>query len=408
MGNKKTRKGRQESPDVVVAEVQEKKKESKPVVQSRRSDVDQIRLKMLKQFGENAVISGEDMEKANFGRISTGSLTLDLALGGGIPVGRIIQLAGHKSSSKSSLASHIVRNAQQHTIEWTHTRRKEERGREVVSEEPRKIEGLIVAYSDVEGTQTQEWLEQIGVDVPNLIYTAPSSLEEGLEMLHQMQEDGVNLIILDSIDALEPMKRHDTPIGETVQMGIKPIVMGEFLRKFNATNNLLVRQGKLPCTLIMLNQLREKIGAYGNPEYAPGGKAIDFYISLDVRLRRGDWIALGTGDNKEFIGQVVKFKVEKNKTYKQQQTGEFDFYFADGGTAPAGHVDTFKEIVIEGIAYGIIEKAGSWLKYKGENLAQGADNTVALLRDNPQIFNQIKQELFSLVLADVDHKTGGE
>ena len=142
-------------------------------------------------------------------------------------------------------------------------------------------------------------------------------------------------------------------------------------------------------------------------EYTPGGRAIEFYVSVDLRLRKGDWIVEGKGDNKSIVGQVVKFKTHKNKTYKQQQSGEFDFYFDEAEGHNIGEIDNFKEIVIEGIAWGVIERAGAWFKYKGENLAQGADNTVAHLRANLDKFEEVKRELFNLVAMDVNHITEG-
>ena len=366
-------------------------------------DIDKIRVNLLKKFGSNAIITGADHEKAKYGRIPTGSIDLDLKLGGGIPIGRMIQISGAKSTIKSTLCDHIVKNAQELEVEWIWTERKEEKGREVVEEHTRKVEGLICAYLDVEGTKTVDWTrDKIGVNTDEWLYAQPSGLEEALEMAHQMQKDGVHLIVIDSIDALEPIKDYESEIGESVQMGLKPKMIGEYCRKFTATNNLLVRQGELPCTVIFINQLREKIGAYGNPEYTPGGRAIEFYISIDLRLRRGDWIIRGKGEEKEIVGQVVKFKTEKNKTYKQQQVGQFDFYFVDTENCDAGHIDNFKEIVIAGINYDIIEKAGSWFKYKGKNIAQGADNTVAYLREHPDLFNEIKDELFSIVEREAE------
>lgn len=136
-------------------------------------------------------------------------------------------------------------------------------------------------------------------------------------------------------------------------------------------------------------------------EYAPGGRAKEFYISVDLRLRRGDWITIGSGDDKQIIGQVVKFKTNKNKTYKQQQTGEFDFYFDESERVPMAHIDNAKEVIIEGIAWGVIERAGSWMKYKGNNLAQGADNTVSFLLENKDIYESVKKDLFDLVKQEV-------
>lgn len=370
--------------------------------------VDNIRVGLLKKFGSNAIIMGADHQKAQYGRISTGSIDLDLKLGGGIPIGRISQISGAKSTSKSTLCDYIVKNAQTTNIEWIWTERREIKGREQVEEHIKKVEGMICAYLDVEGTKTTEWTgDTIGVDTNNWLYSQPTGLEEALEMAHQMQKDGVNLIVIDSIDSLEPTKEYNSQMGESVQMGIKPKMMGEYCRKFTATNNLLSREGRLPCTVIMINQLREKIGAYGDSEYTPGGRAIEFYVSLDLRLRKGDWIVEGKGDSKEIVGQVVKFKSNKNKTYKQQQSGEFEFYFQDTNLFRAGEIDNFKEIVVNGMNYGVIERAGSWFKYQGENIAQGADNVVIYLREHPELFNQIKNELFAIVDREVTGLTKG-
>lgn len=370
--------------------------------------LDKIRLGLLNQFGANAIIKGADMEKANYGRIPTGSLSLDLDIGGGIPVGRMIQIAGNKSTSKSSLCDHIIRNAQNLTIEWTHVERKAEKGREIVNEHKRTEEGLICGYLDVEGTKTPEWTQEVlGVDMDNWIYTQPGGLEEAFDMAIEMQKSGVHLIVIDSIDSLEPTKHYDTDFADSVQMGIKPKIIGEYCRKYTATNNKLVREGKLPCTVILINQIREKIGGYGNPEYTPGGKAIEFYISLDLRLRRGDWIKVGKGEDAHIVGQTVKYKTEKNKTYKQQQNGEYDFYFESCEGHDAGSIDVFKEIVIQGYLYGVLERAGAWYRYNGENLANGMDNTILFLKENPEKFESIKTDLFKIINGEVDQLTGG-
>lgn len=373
-----------------------------------KSEVDNIRVELLKNFGTNAIIMGSDMEKAKYGRISTGSITLDLALGGGIPIGRMTQISGAKSTSKSSLCDLIISNAQKTGVEWTWIERKVDKGREIVGESKKKVDNLICACLDVEGTRTPDWTsEKLHVDMNNWIYSQPSGLEEGLEMAIQMQKNGVNLIVIDSIEALEPTKEYESEMGESTQMGIKPKMLGEYCRKYTANNNKLVREGKLPCTIIFINQLREKIGSYGDPEYTPGGRAIEFYISLDLRLRRGDWITEGKGDNKTIVGQTVKFKSNKNKTYKQQQTGEYDFYFDDTEDGHhMGEIDNFKEVIIEGIAWEVIERSGSWMKYKGANLAQGADNTIAYLRQNLNIYESIKKDLFDLVAMEVEHIVG--
>lgn len=723
-----------------------------------RKAVDSVRLELLKEFGANAVVMGSDHEKAQYGRLSTGSIDLDLKLGGGLPIGRMIQIAGEKSTSKSTICDHIIKKAQETSVTWIWTERKAEKGREVVEEHPREVNGLICGYLDIEGTKTQDWTrDTIGVDTESWVYAQPSGMEECFEMAHQMQLRGVNLIVIDSIDALEPTKIYESSFEDTNQMGLKPKAIGEYCRKVTATNNKLVREGKLPCTVIFINQVREKIGcfhynspvllsdgttkkigeivnnklelevmsyneitgelepkkitnwfdngkidkpflsikadkpfdngasylactdnhkiltpngyikaedlrvgdkiiqkvpcydfneiqeqiligsmlgdgaiskkgdsyrfrlthceeqeayfrfktsffegksykrdkdnallfdskssyifkkyrddwycndtkkhiipkdlklspltlaiwfmddgsfnneskksieiytntfneesvsflvkklreeylvdcsyrvkndhyiitfsragtksfldiispyvvpsmtyklgdyiqsqsflnnikpqkskfkyvtreatileirdkakdrhthkfdievednhnyvisnivvhnSYGNPLYTVGGKAIPFYVSVDIFLRKGDWIVEGKGESKSIVGQVVKFKTEKNKTYKQQQTGEFDFYFDETANGhKMAEIDNFKEIVVAGIERGIIERAGSWMKYKGENLAQGADNTVAYLKNNMDIFEKIKGELFNIVAVEAERLT---
>lgn len=231
-----------------------------------KSKVDSLRVEMLKKFGANAIIMGTDHEKATYGRISTGSIDLDLKLGGGIPIGRMIQISGERSCGKSTVCDFIVRNAQQTSVSWIWTERKLDKGREVVTEHNMRVDGLICGYLDVEGTKEVSWTrDRLGVDTDSWLYAQPSGLEEALEMAHQMQKDGVNLIVLDSIDSLEPTLAYETSFGESFQMGIKPKMIGEYCRKFTATNNKLVREGKLPCTVILINQVREKIGnIYGD------------------------------------------------------------------------------------------------------------------------------------------------
>lgn len=333
-----------------------------------------------KKFGDNALILGEEIIEETIERIPTGSISLDLDLGGGIPIGRMTQISGGLSSTKSTQCMHIVREAQ-------------------------KL-GLICAWGDVEGTSDKEYFEQIGVDTSSLLYTRPNGLEEITQMILDMQQSGeVNLFVWDSIEASSPIKELDSDMDETTQMGVKPKLLNEFCRKYQAFNNKLVREGKKPFTLICINQLREKLGSYGDPEYTPGGRGIGFTCSVDLRFRKGDWITNGTGNNKAFVGQVVKYKVEKNKTYKRMQTGEFDFYFDNNDLdIPVGHNDNFKSIVQWGIESNIIEKGGAWFFLnKGtdqEVKFQGQNNLIAFLRKNPQLVDDIKK-----VILELDSKT---
>lgn len=195
--------------------------------------------KLNKKFGDNALIIGEAIENLAIERIPTGSVALDIALGGGIPIGRFTQISGALSSTKTTQCMHIVREAQKM--------------------------GLVCAWGDVEGTSDREYFQQLGVDTESILYTRPNGLEEICQMILDMQQSGlVHLFVWDSIEASSPIKEMDSTMDETVQMGVKQKLLAEFFRKYQAFNNKLVREGKRPFTLVGINQLREKIGAYGD------------------------------------------------------------------------------------------------------------------------------------------------
>lgn len=350
-----------------------KKTEEKKTTPTKKK-VDPALTKMVsdinKKFGENAVTLGfkrdenGDIEKIK--KIPTGSFAFDIALGGGIPEGRMTQISGAYSSTKSSMAAHIIKNAQ-------------------------KL-GYTCALVDVEGTSTEDYLQEIGVDTDSLVVLNPDSLEEATEAILTFQKSGlVQLAVLDSIAALSTNKEMDSSMEETTRIGESQRLLGEFCRKYTMNNNRLSREGKTPFTIIVINQLREKIGSYGDPEYTPGGRAIGFTITVDARLRRGDWISEGTGDNRSIVGQVVKFKVEKNKVYKRMQTGEYDFYFGENNAGiPLYHTDTVKEVITCGVERGVISREGSWFKYKDKKF-QGLKSLVESLRDDEKLIEEIKK-----------------
>ena len=326
-----------------------------------------------KKFGNNAVTVGVPADHVEIQRIPTGSLTLDIALGGGIPVGRFIEIAGNESSTKTTQTCHIIRNAQ-------------------------KL-GYIVAFADVENTSDERYFKQLGVDTSNLIYMRPDSTEEATESLLQLQKSGATLLVLDSIASMVPNKESESKMDETVRMGIPQQLLGEFLRKFQANNNRLEREGKTPATLICLNQLRQKIGGYGDPEYAPGGMAKKFMASVFMLLRRGDWISEGTAERKKIVGQVVKFKIEKNKTYKRMQTGEFDFYFADNKAGVRRlYNDNISEVIALAVEWDVIQRKGAWFYYKDQKY-QGLEKAVEDLSSRPEVMEEIKQQVLELATA---------
>lgn len=339
--------------------------------------LDKLVADLNKKFGTNAISAGFPKDEKGgikvIDRIPTGSFSLDLALGGGIPVGRFIEVSGAYSSTKTTQCLHIIREAQKM--------------------------GYVCALLDIEATSDEKYAREIGVDFDELLYSRPDGMEEALQMILDMQRSGeVHIALLDSIASLCSNKEQETQMEETMRMGVPQQLLGEFFRKWQANNNRLAREGKTPFTVIGINQLREKIGAYGDPEYTPGGRSKGFACSVDLRLRRGDWISEGTGDNKEIVGQVVKFKIEKNKTFKRMQTGEFDFYYSENSAGiPTFHNDVFKEVIIAAVEWGVIERAGSWFMY-GDQKYQGMNALITALKDDEALIERLKKEIKTLSL----------
>lgn len=302
-------------------------------------------------------------------RIPTGSFSLDIALGGGLPLGRYIEISGDFSSTKTTQALHMLREAQK--------------------------AGLTCAYIDVEGTTDENYAESLGVDVDSLLYTRPDSLEEATQIVLDLQRSQqVQFAVLDSIAAMTPNKEQDKNMNENMQMGIPQKLLSEFFRKYQANNNRLSRRGANDFTLIGINQIREKIGVmFGDTTYTPGGRAKGFTASVDLRLRRGDWISEGTGSNKEIVGQVVKFKIEKNKTYKRMQTGEFDFYFSENEAGiPEGFNDNMKEVILNAVLYDVIKRKGAYYTY-GDLQFKGSANLIETLKNDTALVEELKKEV---------------
>jgi recombination protein RecA len=330
-----------------------------------------------KKFGQNAIVLGASKEvdgkyrKVN--RIPTGSIQLDIDLGGGIPEGFFSQISGGFSCIKTTLCLHIIAEAQK--------------------------AGYTCALIDVEGTSDEAFREANGIDNSSLAYSKPDSMEEATQIALNLQKSGiVHLVVIDSIAAMTPNKIQASAMDESVSMGIKQKLMDEFLSKYTMNNNRLSREDRRPMTLICTNQLREKIGSYGDPEYTPGGRAIGFYNCVDIRLRRGDWIAEGTGVEKEIVGQVVKYKIEKNKTFRRMMTGEFDYYFAENlAEVQVYYFDNAKEIVVASVEWGVIEKSGSWFMLNDKKY-QGVAQLIEALKYDDVLIRDLKQQVLKLVM----------
>jgi recombination protein RecA len=363
-----------------------------------RKDINSLMAEINKNFGQNAVRPAKELEEKCY-RIPTGSLSLDIDLGGGLPVGRMIQISGGFSACKSAIAYHIIANFQKwkkKQVIWDKYSTPAKPVYHWIVVPPDDPEGVPLQCALIQSeseSYTNKWAEGIGVNVEDLIICYPEGMEEGLEIASKLQQSGeVDLIVHDSYAAYKPVKTLDTSFGESVQLGLKPKLFDDYHGKYQAFNNKAEREGRLATTLVALNQLREKIGVtYGEAEYTPGGRSIQFTASIDLRLRRGDWITDNGKRDGNRIGQVVKYKTHKNKTYKQQQSGMFDFYFEEGGAVSAGCIDNVKELIILGVIYGVIERRGSWFYYNGEQLAQGEAKLVEVIRNAPDIFEGIKQ-----------------
>lgn len=367
------------------------------------------------KFGFNALRPASELDDSIF-RTPSGSISLDISLGAGIPAGRLVGIAGAYSAAKSAVAYHIIKQTQnmyKKEVIWEkYSTDKKPVMREVICDKNDKgAEPLTCALIQSESHSfTKEWAQKIGIDIENLIVVYPKSMEEALDIAIALQKAGIDLIVHDSYTAYTPEKVQEKEQTDSVQMGIKPQRFQEYHGKFQAENNYKDRNGKLPTTVVALHQLREAIGKmYGPTEFISGGRSIGYTEAVEVRLRKGDQIFLGAKSNPTFIGHTIKFKVEKNKTYKPYMTGEFDFYYADGGVVGAGQIDNAKELIIEAILCNILEMRGSWLYYEGVQIAQGKDAGIEKIRGDKKLFAEIKakvmEKAFNIERPDVFETT---
>jgi len=309
-----------------------------------------------KQFGEGAIMKlGKDGKRKQIDVIKTGALSLDIALGiGGVPRGRVVEIYGPESSGKSTLAQHIVANCQKG--------------------------GGTAAYIDAEHALDPSYAEKIGVDLNELMISQPNSGEEALNIAELLARScAVDLIVIDSVAALVPKSELEGDIGDS-HVGLQARMMSQALRKL--TSSL----AKSNTCAIFINQIREKIGVmFGNPETTTGGRALKFYSSIRLDIRRS--AAIKNSDNQD-VGNRVKVKVVKNKMAPPFRIAEFDILFNEG-------ISRFGSIIDLGVEHNIIDKKGAWFSYKGEKLDQGREATREKLRSNPDLASEIEGLIFS-------------
>lgn len=337
-----------------------KKQQSIPGVNEDKNEALQHALKaMEQQFGPGTIMRLGDQSKLEVESIPTGSIALDRALGiGGLPKGRIIEIYGPESSGKTTVALHCVAEAQKR--------------------------GGIAAFIDAEHALDPVYAKNIGVDTDNLLISQPDNGEQALEVCDALVRSGaVDMIVVDSVAALTPRAEIEGEMGDT-HVGLLARLMSQALRKLTA--NI----GRTNTVVIFINQIREKIGVmYGNPETTTGGRALKFYSSVRLEVRRGEAIKKGT----DIIGNRTKVKVVKNKVAPPFKTCEFDILYGEGISNESSLVDIASEM-------GVLEKSGSWYSYKGERLGQGRDNIRVYLKEHPDVAKEIDEHVRGVVADD--------
>lgn len=337
-----------------------KKNAEMPSAEERRKALDATMAKIEKDFGKGSIMMLGDNVKMNIETISTGSLGLDLALGvGGFPRGRIIEIYGPESSGKTTVALHAVAEAQK--------------------------AGGLAAFIDAEHALDPIYAKALGVDIDNLIISQPDNGEQALEIAESLVKSGIiDILVIDSVAALVPRSEIEGEMGDS-HVGLQARLMSQALRKLAGTIN------RFKTVTIFINQLREKIGVmFGNPETTTGGRALKFYSTMRLDIRRAD--AIKKGD--DIIGNRTKVKVVKNKVAPPFKQAEFDIMYGEG-------ISKTGEIVDIGVKFDVVDKSGSWYSYKDIKLGQGRENVKTFLAENSDIREEIEKKIRDQILLGV-------
>ncbi|MBQ4354505.1 MAG: recombinase RecA [Clostridia bacterium] len=305
-----------------------------------------------KSFGKGTIIKMGENPKMNVSAVSTGSISLDMALGiGGIPKGRIIEVYGPESSGKTTLTLHAIAEVQK--------------------------AGGEAAFIDAEHALDPVYAKNLGVNIDDLLVSQPDSGEQALEICDALVRSGaIDIVVIDSVAALVPQQEIDGDMGAS-HVGLQARLMSQALRKLSGTI------AKTNCIVIFINQLREKVGVvYGNPETTTGGRALKFYASVRIEIRKSESIK----DGADVVGNRVKCKVVKNKVAPPFKTAEFDILYGTGISKASEIVDMATEL-------GIIDKSGAWFSYEGNRLAQGRDNARIAIDNDPVLMAELEQKI---------------
>jgi recombination protein RecA len=318
----------------------------------KQKALDLVLNQIERNFGKGAIMRLGDATRMRVETIPSGAMTLDLALGGGLPKGRIIEIYGPESSGKTTLALHAIAEVQR--------------------------AGGVAAFVDAEHALDPAYSGVLGVDIENLLVSQPDTGESALEIVDQLvRSAAVDIVVVDSVAALVPRAEIEGEMGD-VHVGLQARLMSQALRKI--AGNI----GKSGCTVIFLNQLRQKIGiSYGNPETTTGGNALKFYASVRLDIRRIQTLKKA---NEGEYGNRVKVKVAKNKVAPPFRIAEFDIIFGKGISTIGCLVDIAEET-------GVITRRGAWYSYEGDNIAQGRDNTLKYLEEKPEVAEKVQQQV---------------
>jgi recombination protein RecA len=317
-----------------------------------KGDLKEAIEEIKQKFGEGAIMKLKEIKPASVDVISTGCISLDLALGvGGLPRGRVVEIYGPEASGKTTVALHVIAEAQK--------------------------KGGVGAFVDAEHALDPEYAKRIGVDVEELLISQPESGEEALEIVKTLVESGeVDVIVVDSVAALVPRAEIAGEMGE-FEIGLQARLMSQALRVLSSSI------AKTKSIVIFLNQTRMKIGAYGKPETTPGGLALKFYASVRIELKRTAQIKKGD----EIIGNKILAKIVKNKVAAPFKTAEFNIYYNEGISKEADLINT-------GLKYGVIKKSGSWFEFENKKLGQGFEQAKEFLKQNPNLAEEIRKKIF--------------
>ena len=334
--------------------------------EKRKEALDEALKQIEKQFGKGAIMRLGDAAKMNIDVIPTGILALDVALGvGGVPRGRIIEIYGPESSGKTTVALHIVAEAQ-------------------------KLGGT-AAFIDAEHALDPQYAEKIGVNINELLISQPDMGEQALEICEALvRSNSVDIIVIDSVAALVPRAELEGEMGDS-HMGVQARLMSQALRKLTGI------VGKTKTTVIFINQIRDKIGiVYGNPETTTGGRALKFYASVRIDIRKAEAIKNGT----DIVGNRTKIKIVKNKVAPPFKIAEFDMIYGEGVSKAGSLLDIAVEL-------NIIKKSGAWFSYNEERIGQGRENVKAYLKENPDLYREIEAKVTAAVKQEDVSSFGG-